>query len=71
MINKNIVREKEIEIKETWQCPRCKSNSIALDPQEGHKHYSKGYIDFKILFRCCNCQMQFLFTYQLVKIKIH
>jgi hypothetical protein len=63
--------KKEIEIKAIWLCPKCKSNSVALDPQENHKHYGKGYKDFEILFRCCNCQMQFLFKYQLIKIKIH
>lgn len=70
-MSKNIIKENEVKIKEIWQCPRCKSNSITLDPQENHKHYGKGYKSMEILFRCCNCQMQFIFKYELTKILIH
>ena len=59
--------EKEID----WKCPRCKSNSIALDVDEEHQHFEDQYRGLKQLMRCCNCGQQFIFEYKLVGIELH
>ena len=60
-----------IEKESDWKCPRCKSNSIALDPLKDHQHFEDQYRDLKQLMRCCNCGQQFVFAYQLKDIEIH
>jgi len=64
--------EKEInKIKNRWECPNCKSNSVALDPIGEHKHFNDDYRTFEILIRCCNCQMVFHFIYKIANVKLH
>jgi len=62
--------KKETE-KTFWKCPHCHSSAIALDVMKEHQNFGDEYRSLEQMIRCCNCDLQFVFEYELKRITVH
>ena len=66
-----MVETKQKTQKRNWECPHCHSSSISLNVEKEHQRFGHEYRSLEQMIRCCDCGLQFVFEYELKKIRVH